>query len=235
MECAEGEVAESGQAVSLVILDVDQRSDEWRLARLGRLTSSRAADMLIAKGEAKGRRHYLMQLALERVTGRSQERSFQTAAMKHGVDTEGAAVAAYEVLTGRVLYRTGFVYRTDLMVGASLDGHVGGEDITGIVEIKCPMSATHWDYLRTNKVPTDYLKQITHALFVTGAEWCDFMSYDDAFPERLQAKLVRVTRADVDIPEYKKKALAFLDEVKHEAETINTLANLGAQLKAAVA
>lgn len=235
---------------NLTILDVDQRSDEWRQARLGRLTSSRASDMLAmalppptktgkpSKAKPKelaGRRNLRVQLALERVTNRNQERSFQSGPMAHGIETEGAAVAAYEVLTGRVLYRTGFVSRTDLMVGASLDGHVGGDDFVGLVEIKCPLSATHWEYLRTNKVPKTYLDQITHALWITGAQWADFLSYDEGFPEPLRAKLVRVNRADVDIEEYARKATAFLQEVEDEANAINTLANLGSQLKAAVA
>jgi putative phage-type endonuclease len=252
VECVEGEIPEGREAVNgLTILDVEQRSDEWVKARLGRLTSCRAADMLAVTQpkptksgkpskaqpvELAPRRNLRVQLAIERITGRSQERGFFTAAVRHGIETEGAAVAAYEVLTGRVLYPTGFVFRNDLpWVGASLDGHVGGDEFVGTVEIKCPLSATHWEYLRTNKVPAEYLKQIMHALWVTGAEWCDFLSYDDAFPEPLRAKLVRVTRSDVDIPQYEKKATAFLEEVANEVDAVNTLANLGSQLKEAVA
>lgn len=206
------------------VIDAPQRSEAWVLARLGRLTGSRAADMLATKGsgEAAGRRNLRMQLVLERVTGKPQERVFQSAAMQHGVDTEPAAYGAYEALTGSVLQTTGFLSHTEYLAGASLDGHSG--DFDGLVEIKCPIPATHWEYLKTGTVPSDYLKQITHALWLTGAQWCDWMSYEPSFPERLQAKLVRVNRADVDLGAYEKAALAFLAEVETEYNAVMTLA-----------
>lgn len=217
------------------VLDVAQRSPEWFQARLGRLTSSRANDMLatVQKGEAAGRRHLRIQLALERITGKSQERSFrQSAAMEHGVETEARAAMAYEAITGSILTATGFVSHTSLSVGCSLDGHFG--DFEGIVEIKCPESATHLEYLTSGKVPTKYLRQISHALWVTGAAWCDFLSFDPDFPESLQAKLIRVTRADVDLNAYQSAALAFLSEVETVEQALRTMANPAAQFQAAL-
>lgn len=201
----------------------EQRSPAWFAARLGRLTGSRAADVLatIKTGEAAARRDYRTQLVCERLTGQPQEDVFVNAAMQRGVELEPAAFAAYEALTGQMAERTGFLAHTSLMVGCSLDGHVG--DFEGITEFKCPKSATHLRYLKAGGVPSDYLPQITHNLWVTGAAWCDFMSYDDRMPVGLQTFLVRVDRKDALIDAYAVKALAFLAEVDAEVAALTAL------------
>lgn len=209
------------------VIDAPQRSQEWFAARLGRLTSSRAADILAtlkSGGEAAGRRNYRMQLALERVTGKSQERGYVNQAMQDGIDREPDAYAAYEALTGSILTRTGFCQHTTLMAGCSLDGHAG--DFEGLIEIKCPMPATHWEYLKSGRVPGDYLQQITHALWITGAQWCDWMSFHPDFPESLQAKIVRVPRDENAIAIYQSYAVKFLEEVETECNAIRTLAGV---------
>jgi hypothetical protein len=123
---------------AFAVIDAPQRSPEWFAARLGRLTGSRAADMLatIKSGEAAARRDLRMQLVCERLTGQSQEEPFVNAAMQRGIDCEPLAFAAYEAQTGQVVNRTGFLAHTGYMVGCSLDGHVG--DFEGLVECKCP-------------------------------------------------------------------------------------------------
>ncbi len=206
------------------VIDAPQRSEPWYAARAGKLTGSVASEMLARlKGgaEGAGRRNLRLRLVLERITGKPQENGFQSAAMLQGIEREAAARAAYECLTQSIVTETGFVLHNEHQAGASLDGHVG--DFEGLIELKSPLPATHLDYLRTGKVPGDYLKQVTHGLWVTGAQWCDWMSYQPDFPERLQTKLVRVNRADVDIYGYEREALAFLDEVAAEVEAIRGL------------
>jgi hypothetical protein len=215
-----------------VVVECDQRSEAWRTARLGRLTSSVAADMLatIKSGApSASRRNLLTRLVLERLTGRSHESGFQSAAMQQGVDREAEAYGLYEALTGRVLQRSGFLHHPTLFAGASLDGHVG--DFAGIVEIKSPLAATHLEYLRTGVVPGDYLKQCTHALWITGAAWCDWFSYNPDFPDHLQMKIVRIEVKDLDLRAYEKAARAFLAEVDREVEAVRTLSNVGAVLQ----
>ena len=208
------------------VIDAEQRSPEWFSARLGRITGSRAADMMAPlnkdKSEKACRRNLRVQLALERITGRSCERDYQNDHMQYGVVTEPEAFAAYESLTGRMLQRSGFLQHTELMAGTSLDAHVG--DYEGIVEIKCPIPATHLDYLKTGTVPSDYLWQVTHSLWVTGAAWCDWMSYAKEFPEHIQAKLVRVNREDVDLAAYELAVRLFLSEVEKEVSAVASLA-----------
>jgi hypothetical protein len=215
-------------APPFTLIDVEQRTPEWHAARLGRLTSSRASDCLatLKSGqEAAGRRNLRIQLVLERITGRSHENGYVSAAMKQGIDREADAVALYEAITGRMLQRTGFLQHTDLLAGASLDGHFN--DFEGIAEVKSPLPATHLDYLRTGIIPGEYAKQITHALWISGAQWCDWLSFNPDFPEPLQAKLVRVLRHDVEIRSYEIMARAFLNEVDRETEEVQRMVEAG--------
>mgnify|MGYP003393010889 CR=1 FL=1 len=220
--------------MSFVVIDAAQRSPEWFAARLGRLTGSRASDMLATlKGgsEAAGRRNLRVQLVLERLTKKCQENGFVSPAMLQGIEREAEAYAYYEALTGQMLTRTGFLAHDELAVGCSLDGHVG--DFEAIIEIKSPTPAVHLDYVKSGKVPGDYLKQVTHALWLTNAEWCDWMSYNPDFPEPLKAKVVRVNRADVDIKAYEVAALSFLAEVDREYDAIRTMSELSTVLREA--
>lgn len=222
--------------MTFTVIDVPQRSPEWYAARLGRVTGSRAADLLRkGKGseEAAGRRNLRMDLVLERMNGKPSETTFQSAAMQQGIEREAGALAAYEALTGRVTHKSGFLSCDGVMAGCSLDGHVG--DFDGIVEAKSPIAATHADYLETGKVPGDYHKQMVHGLWVTGARWCDWLSFNPDFPEGLQVKLVRVERNDAEIADYEKAVVAFLATVERKIELLHTLSDLRGQLQAAVA
>lgn len=199
--------------MNFTIHDAPQGSPEWLAARAGRLTGSRAADMLatIKTGEAAARRDYRVQLVTERLTGRPQEDGFVSADMRWGTEQEPFARMAYEAQTGVIVRETGFLALDDYMAGCSLDGDV--QNFTGIVEFKCPKSATHISYIDGGKLPSKYEPQVTHNLWVTGAQWCDFVSFDPRMPANLQLFVIRVLRANVDIDGYEKSALAFLSEV----------------------
>jgi putative phage-type endonuclease len=201
-------------------VNADQRSPEWFQARAGRLTGSRAADMLskIKTGEAAARRDYRLQLVCERLTGQPQEDLFINAAMQRGIDMEPFARAAYEAKTGNVAVQTGFLSHATHLAGCSLDGHV--DHFAGIVELKCPKSATHLRYLREGVLPKEYVPQVTHNLWIAGAEYVDFLSYDDRFPSDLQVFYVRVMAKDLDLAGYEQSALAFLSEVDHEVNAL---------------
>lgn len=202
-----------------------QRSPEWFAARLGRLTGSRA-DCVTAQGrngaEAVKRRDYRLELACERLTGVSAENGFTSAEMQRGTDLEPAAVAAYEAATGELITASGFLSCTDVLMGCSLDGHVG--DFDGIVEIKCPKTATHVGYLEAGILPPAYVPQVTHNMLVSGAQWCDFVSYDDRLPESLRLFIVRVTREELDLTGYELASRLFLGEVDHEVHRLLAIA-----------
>lgn len=216
--------------MNFTVLDCPQRSAEWFEARIGRLTGTCAADMLatIKSGEAAARRDLRLRLVCERLTGCSQEDGYVNAAMQRGIDLEPAALAAYEAMTGEMAQRVGFCSHASLRAGCSPDGYVG--DFTGIVSLKCPKSATHLGYLRGGVMPQTYVPQMLHELWISGAQFYDFLSFDDRFPPELQTFYVRVMRLETAVAEYEKKALAFLAEVDREYEAVQTLGNLPRQL-----
>jgi putative phage-type endonuclease len=209
---------------NFTVVDAEQRSAEWFAARAGRLTGSRASDMLatIKTGEAAARRDLRTQLVVERLTGQPQEDNFINAAMQWGIDHEADAFSAYEAQSGNLARRTGFLAHTDLMVGCSLDGDV--DDFGGIVEIKCPKSATHYGYLKTGDVPANHKPQILHNLWVSGAAWCDFVSFDPRFPAEHRLFVCRVPRVDLDVLAYEKTVEKFLAEVDAELAAMAALA-----------
>jgi hypothetical protein len=203
--------------VSFSIVDVEQRSAEWFACRAGRLTAS-CAKHLLSKGkgsaESAGRRDLRARLVVERLTGKPEDDGdgFTNAAMQWGVEHEAEAFAAYEALTGTLTSRVGFLAHHELMAGGSPDGVIG--DFEGLLEIKCPKSATHLGYLRGSKaVPAEHQAQLIHMLWLTGCEYIDFLSFDPRFPPHLQTFLVRLTRSSVDVPAYELAARLFLTEV----------------------
>lgn len=207
----------------MIVVTTDQRTPAWYAARVGRLTGSRACDVLakIKTGEAAARRDLRLQLACERLTGQPDEDGYINAAMQRGIDKEGDAFAAYEAATGLLAQTVGFLAHDTLPAGCSPDGEVGGFE--GLLELKCPKSSTHLRYLRSRAVPTDYLAQITHNLWITGASWCDFVSFDDRLPPALRLFVTRVTRASVDVTAYEQTAVAFLAEVDRDVAEILAL------------
>lgn len=219
---------------NFTIVECDQRSPEWFAARVGKVTASRACDVVakIKSGEAAARKNYRVQLIAERLTGQPQEDTYVSPAMLRGIDLEPQAFATYEALTGQMPEKVGFLAHTELPIGSSPDGVIG--DFEGVLELKVPNAATHLGYLRAGTLPSEYLPQVCHHLLVSGAAYCDFMSYGPIFPDPLQTFLVRVYRSDVDLAGYETALRNFLQEVDCELEAIKTMANPIHQLKEAV-
>lgn len=200
-----------------LVIDCEQRSEAWHKVRLGKLCGSKAADMLATNKDGKpsaSRCNLLTQLVLERITGRPHEQGYQSRYMEQGIEREADASGCYEVLTGRPVFAVGFLQHPELAAGVSLDGYIGDlEQPEGIIEIKSPIPATHLEYVETGIVPGEYRKQILHALWITHAKWCDWLSYNPDFPDPLKAKLVRIERDPKEIALYEQCVIAFLKEV----------------------
>ena len=164
---------------------MEQQSNEWFTARLGKVTASRVADV-IAKtktGYSASRDNYMAQLICERLTGQKGE-SFTNAAMEWGTQTEPLARSAYENKRSLLVKEVGFINHPRIeMSGASPDGLVADD---GLVEIKCPNTATHIDTLLSQKVPTKYITQMQWQMLCCQRKWCDFVSFDNRLPEHLQ-------------------------------------------------
>ena len=194
---------------------IEQGSNEWFAMRAGKVTASRVADILATtrSGPSASRQNYLIELALQRSTG-NIEPSYTNAAMEWGTQTEPQARAAYEVETGNFVDQVAFIdHPTIAWFGCSPDGLVGDD---GLIEIKCPNSATHWEYFKAKKPPQKYVIQMQTQLAVTGRKWCDFVSFDPRMPERSQLLIVRVDRDEAFIAELEEKVKQFLSEVEVE-------------------
>jgi putative phage-type endonuclease len=199
---------------------MEQRSTEWFAARLGKVTASRVADV-IAKtktGYSTSRENYMAQLVCERMTG-TQGESYSNAAMQWGTDQEPLARAAYEAAKDVLVDEVGFiVHPTIIAAGASPDGLVGDD---GLIEIKCPNTATHIDTLLSEKVPSKYNTQMQWQMVCTGRKWCDFVSFDPRMPEGLQLFIQRVDFDEQYVKMLEAEITEFLGELETKIERLN--------------
>jgi putative phage-type endonuclease len=191
---------------------MEQRTDDWFKSRLGKVTASRIADVVARTrtGYAASRANYMAQLVCERLTGKQAE-SFSNAAMEWGVEQEGPARDAYSAKVGELVTEVGFIsHPTIPMAGASPDGLVGNN---GCVEIKCPSTATHIEYLFDRDPPQKYFYQMQWQMACTNTEWCDWVSYDPRLPAELQLLVVRISRDTDCITILEKEVSEFLAEL----------------------
>ena len=198
---------------------MDQGSDEWFAARLGKATASRICDIVATTkgGWGASRKNYAAQLIAERLTGTPTE-SYTNAAMQHGTLTEPEARQAYSFRHDVDVVEVGFIdHPTISMAGASPDGLVG-ED--GLVEIKCPNTATHIDTLLNQCVPAKYVTQMQWQMACTGRAWCDFASYDPRLPEAMRLFVQRIDRDEEEIARLEKEVAIFLKEVGDTVEQL---------------
>ena len=201
---------------------MEQKSEEWFKARLGKVTASRVADVLAKTktGVSASRANYLTELVVERLTGQQAE-LYMNDAMQWGTDTEPQARMAYEAHKSVLVDEVGFIDHSSIaMFGCSPDGLVGDD---GLIEIKCPNSKTAIETILSGKAPSKYIPQMQTQMAVTGRAWCDFVSFDPRLPEDLQLFVVRVNRDDEYIANLEKEVSAFLQEVD---ETVTKLKGL---------
>lgn len=205
------------------VVDVIQGEDAWRAARAGRVTASRICDVMakIKSGEAAGRRNYRAQIVSEILTGQPQENGFVSAEMKFGTENEPFARAAYEIANDVMVSQVGLVIHPTIdRAACSPDGLLADD---GLVELKCPNSATHIDYILKGEVPADYQPQMLFQMACTGRTFCDFVSYDPRLPSHLQLFTRRMIRDDKRIAEMEKEVEKFLAEVDETLAALNKL------------
>ncbi len=198
---------------------MDQRTDEWFTARLGKVTASRVSDVMAKtkSGWGASRANYMAELIVERLTGQKGD-SYQNAAMMWGTNTEPLARAAYEAHRGVLVEETGFVpHPSGTMTGASPDGLIGND---GLVEIKCPNTATHIDTLMSDGAPPKYFAQMQWQMACTGRAWCDFVSFDPRMPEEMQLFVARVERDDAWITMAEEAVQEFLSELNEKVKSL---------------
>lgn len=188
---------------------MQQGTLEWKQARLGMITASRFADVMTQPKTTRDREAgklsqtamtYLRQLAWEVWAGKylvsqiaSGVKDYVPRACQWGLDNEDQARDVYQELTGNLVEQTGFLSIPDTRVGCSPDGLVGDD---GGVEIKCPYTGeVHCSYRELDTVPKEYFWQVHGAMYVTGADWWDFVSFDPRVDDIDKAiHIVRVER-----------------------------------------
>ena len=213
--------------MTCVVVDCEQRSPEWFEARRGLLTATGAAAMLSKPKkngeETVGRYKLRVRLALETERGRalSDEDRFVSAEMRRGIEREPEAIRLYEAVTGDLVQTVGFIRHGELPAGCSPDGIVG--DFTGGLEVKCPEYHTHFEYLEKGTVPSEYLPQVLHSLFVTGLPWWDFCSYCPEFDGAARLFTVRVYRDEKAMSAYALAFALFWREVEEAIEKVRGL------------
>jgi putative phage-type endonuclease len=164
-----------------MMIHVEQNTPEWFMARAGKITAS-GMNAVMAKGEGKTRRKYMLKLISERFFGALPQETYTNEAIEHGKEQEKYARVAYETHLGKFVENGNWWVHDSLPnLGASPDGLVGDD---GLIEIKCPNTETHLEYLLDNKVPSTYIKQIQTQLWVTDRKWCDFVSYDSRLAKK---------------------------------------------------
>lgn len=156
-----------------VITGIEQGSDEWKALRLGVVTASRFKDVL-SGGQGKTRLSYMRELAAEILTGEFQD-SYSNKYMEWGTETEPQARAMYELRQGVDVEEVSFVQCLNGAAGCSPDGLVGD---SGLVEFKCPKTTTQIETFLNGEMPSSHKAQVQGQLWVTGRDWCDFVSFD---------------------------------------------------------
>ncbi|WP_312537663.1 lambda exonuclease family protein [Stutzerimonas nitrititolerans] len=192
---------------------MDQHSNEWFSARLGKVTASKVKDVM-SKGRGSApsatRQNYMMQLLCERLTGKREE-GFTSAAMQRGTDLEPVARSAYEIDKGVMTVETGLILHPKIEgFGASPDGLVGDR---GMLEIKCPNTATHVFTMQSGRHDPQYEWQMFAQLACADRDWVDFVTFDDRMPDELQYACFRLERDEARIRQMETEIKLFLEEL----------------------
>lgn len=203
-------------------MELIQGTDAWRAARAGSLGASQIHEALAktAKGWGASRENIKARLVAERLTGAPQD-SFTNDAMRWGTDHEPAAREVYSFVQGVSVIEVGLrKHPTIAGSHASPDGLVGDD---GLVEIKCPQTATHITTLKGAPIADKYVKQMQWQMRVYDRQWCDFVSYDPRMPTEMQLHIVRVERDDALIADMEAAVTEFLAEVEADVAALTNL------------
>lgn len=195
-----------------IITNIDQGSEEWHALRYGWITASRFKDVASngrSGAESKTRKAYMLHLAAECLTDMRVE-TFTNEYMEWGTQTEPQARSMYELETGNEVYQVAFIRHGTLKAGCSPDGLIGDN---GMIEIKCPKSTTQIETYLSGKMPSQHKAQVQGQLWVSGREWCDFVSFDPRINGAASYFCARVERDEDYIAELSQKVEAFEREL----------------------
>jgi putative phage-type endonuclease len=214
----------------------EQERVAWMADRCGKITASRISDVLAkaTKGakESASRRNYRAELVCERLTKRTAER-YESWDMKRGTELEPFARSEYELARGTIIENVGFIPHPRIPnTGASPDGLINKD---GLVQFKCPKTATHLDWMMAGIVPAEHRPQMLWEMACTNRQWCDFVSYDPNLSEDLQLFIVRFDRDEVAIGELEAEVQKFDAEIENIIAALKSQKSLGDRLAESIA
>lgn len=166
--------------MGFIEIDCPQGSKEWHLARAGCLTASRAVTLMTGSPESKNRLAYELNGELMKAEMGIAGSNFTSEAMEWGKANESKArhIYSWDVCD---VQEVGFLLHDKYnRVGCSPDGinrYSDGRIISG-VEIKCPFNPEMHAKHLAGLISPAYYWQIQFCIWVSGAQFWDFMSYD---------------------------------------------------------
>lgn len=205
----------------MIVFDDPQGSEGWRRARAGKVTASRASDVM-AKGRngapSLTRSAYLAELIAETLTGEPVNSFKGNADTERGILLEPDARLAYEIATGETVRQVGLIRHPFIArAAASPDGLIGE---LGGLEVKCPKPHVHLDYLLSGTPPSAYQPQMAMQAMCAELAWVDFVSYCPVFPEDLRLFVVRFTPTFEYLKEVEGAVVEFLEELDAKMEKV---------------
>jgi len=195
----------------MIIHNIEQQSEAWFQSKCGRVTGTRFK-ALMAGESTQTYKDLITNIACEIITGKAEE-TYSNAIMEHGIETEPIARAEYESIFETEVKTIGFLtpdedHKYHHWIGISPDGILDN----AMIEIKCPLMKTHLEYIESGKLPADYKHQVQGQLFVSGFDYCDFMS----FVEGMKPFIVRV-KPDLELfKEYEIRLDKLIELVKEK-------------------
>jgi hypothetical protein len=195
---------------TLIIDDSIQGSPEWLQSRVGLVTASNFADIL-AKGQGKTRKSYLLRIAGERLSGVPYS-GYRNKHMDRGNEDEPVSCLSYEAKTGNLVQKIGFIRFADLLCGCSPDGLI---DDDGGLEMKNVIPSVQVETWERGEYPSEHKPQIMGNLWITGRKYWDFVSHsEDIKDESLRTYIYRVVRDEEYIKNLEAEVIKFLGDVE---------------------
>ena len=205
-----------------LVKNLEQRSEEWKQIRKGSIGGTRVK-MVMAKNNLP----LIDELIAEKHTDLIDE-TFVNDAMQRGIDLEPFAIAEFEERSETKVDTFGLVTNENFPGchlspdGLVLDG--SGVPLSG-VEVKCPSTKKHVEYIRTDRVPAEYKFQVYHYFTICDTiETMFFVSYDPRFEVR-PVHIIQVNREDIadELEAFKSGLLKFIDKLNdYESQIIDT-------------
>ena len=202
----------------MIIVDVEQGSQDWLDIRLGLISASRFKDVL-SEPRSKADKDagvlsataeaYMNSLIAEIITGKQAEISGK--ALEWGSEYEASARIEYEFREGVTVEEIGICIHENRMIGASPDGFVGAD---GMIEIKCPYVSGNHVKTVIHGMPAEHMAQIQGNLWINGRDWCDFISFDPRVNNDNRLYVQRINRNEPMIALIEKKALAMAGKMR---------------------